>query len=140
MCCRLSSLAIWTSVLDPANVTALFNYGLADVPYLANATAFLQSALSADVTSPQAAPAAPAAAPATVPAAVPAAVPGTVSPGGHCETVQCSTQRQLPLTALLADLTPPQTAPVAAPSATLLPAVPAVIPVAAPPGRHYHID
>ncbi|DBA97374.1 TPA: hypothetical protein ACH3X1_015103 [Trebouxia sp. C0004] len=35
---RMSSLGIWASVLEPGNITALFKYGLANVPNIGNAT------------------------------------------------------------------------------------------------------
>lgn len=73
---RLSSLGIWASVLEPANITALFNYGLANVPYIGNATNPYLPVLVANEPAPEMMPeAAPATAPATAPANAPATVP-----------------------------------------------------------------
>jgi len=55
--CRLSSLGIWSSVLDPANITALYAYGLAGVPYVGNATNPYQPFLVSNEAVPEAEPA-----------------------------------------------------------------------------------
>ena len=81
MCFRLSSLGIWTTALDPANVTALFNYGLANVPYIGNATAYAQASLSTNQTAVSPSPAAAAAAPAAAPAGNTAAEPAAGQQG-----------------------------------------------------------
>ncbi|DBB09175.1 TPA: hypothetical protein ACH3X3_007775 [Trebouxia sp. C0006] len=65
---RLSSLGIWASVLEPGNITALFNYGLANVPYIGNATNPYLPVLVTNEPAPEMMPeAAPAPAPAPAP-------------------------------------------------------------------------
>ena len=82
VCCRLSSLAIWTTVLDPVNVTALFTYGLNNVPYIGNATAYAQALLSTNQTAVGTSPAAAAGAPAAAPAGDPAVAGPGAAPQG----------------------------------------------------------
>jgi hypothetical protein len=61
-------LGIWASVLEPGNITALFNYGLANVPYIGNATNPYLPVLVTNEPAPEMMPeAAPAPAPAPAP-------------------------------------------------------------------------